>query len=389
MKNTYKTSVVSVLMVLFVSLILFLNSCQGSKNTTQESSNPSTVIFSFVYMGDNQIGDAGWLATHDTNPSSANVPQLRQNIIDTNNLSPKPAFVMMGGDMVLNEAEDIGQTLTGQLNGWDDVFAAIPGSGDINFIPLIGNHESNTYNAALGAEYPLLAFSTIFIEWLSHNGYDIYAGNGPTPVGENSDKLVRDESKLTYSFDYLNNHFIIMNTDTETTQINPATNKSYTGWIPVNWVVNDIETAQANPNISNIILMGHKPISSPKGSSDAIINTSQYPFGTRLLTAIEENPKVRVYLSSHLHSYYYEKLATNNDRWEFISGNAGAPPQSDLNYWKGQPGFGFLLVKIYSDGNIGITSYRRPIPSLPQQPYEDTPVAPVPATPEQEIILYE
>lgn len=383
MKNTYR---IPVLIILFLTLILFLNSCNSSKPGTQEPAGPS-VLFSFVYMGDNQIGDAGWLATQTTNPSSANVPQLRQNIIDTANLNPKPAFVLMGGDMVLNEAEDTGQTLTGQLNGWDEVFAAIPGSGSVNFIPIIGNHESNTHDAALDAEYPVLAFSTIFIQWLTDNGYDTYAGNGPTPAGDNLDKLVRDESKLTYSFNYLNNHFIIMNTDTQTTEINPATNKSYTGWIPVNWVVNDIETAQANPNISNIFLMGHMPITSPKGSSDEIINTSKYPFGARLLTAIEGNSKVRVYLASHLHSYYYQKLATNNNRWEFISGNAGAPPQSDLSYWKGQSGFGFLLVNVYENGNIGITSYKRQIPTLPQQPYADTPVAPKTAQPEEEIIL--
>jgi len=387
MKNIYR---VSILIVLFLTVILFLNSCQGSKTTTQESPNPGNVLFSFVYMGDNQIGEPGWIATHDTNPSSANIPQLRQNIIDSANLSPEPAFVLLAGDIVFNFASDIGQTLTNQLNAWDLVYAAIPGSGDINFIPFIGNHESNTDSISLDAEYPVLAFSTVFIQWLSNNGYDRYAGNGPTIVGENSDKLVRDESKLTYSFDYLNNHFIIMNTDTETTVINPATNKSYAGWIPVNWVVNDIETAQANPNISNIILMGHRPISSPTGTSDEIINTSQYPFGAMLLTAIEENRKVRVYLTSHVHAYYYEKLATNNNRWEFISGNAGAPLQeSGPAYWKGDPCFGFLLVKVYANGNIGITNYRRAVPQLPQQPYEDTPVAPVPATPEQEIILYE
>lgn len=383
MKNTYRLSILTFLLLIF---ILFSNSCGSSNITTIENTN--SVIFSFVYMGDDQIGYNAWIETRAENPSSANIPQLMQNFSDISTLNPKPAFVVMGGDLVMNEAEDDGQILTEQLNGWSDVFASIPSSSDINFIPIIGNHESNTHNIALGDQYPIGAFSSIFIDWVASNGYDKYAGNGPKPEGENLDKLVKDESKLTYSFDYLNKHFIIINTDTETTEINPVTNKSYKGWIPVNWVIQDIQNAQANPNISVILIMSHKPINSPEGPTDAIINTPQYPFGTMLLTAIQENSKARVSLCSHMHSFFYEKLEDTNNCWQFIAGNAGAELNNDSIYWSGEPGFGFLLVKIYSNGNIGITSYKRQPPPPPQKFYEDTPIPPAPAVGGQEIIIY-
>lgn len=386
MKNNYR---ISILIVLFSALILFSNSC-GSSNVTTLETPTNNVIFSFVFMGDNQIGEAGWIATHDTNPSSANIPQLRQNIIDSIALNPKPAFVVMAGDIVMNFAPDAGLILTGQLTAWNQVFASIPGSGDINFLPIIGNHESNTYSIPLNAQYPVSTFATIFTDWVTSSGYDRYAGNGPKPEGENPDKLVNDESKLTFSFNYSNTHFIVINTDTQTTEINPATNKSYTCWIPIHWVVNDIQNAQANPNISTIIVLTHRPINSPTGASDEIINTPQYPFGNMLLTAIQESPKTRALLCSHLHAYMYERLAAGNNQWEFISGNAGTTPlQSSSLCWSGEPWpcFGFLHVKVYSNGSIGITNYRRPVPPPPQQPYEDTPVAPIPAVPDQEIII--
>ena len=61
-----------------------------------------------------------------TNPSSTNIPQFRQTIIDINSTSPESQIIFLTGDIVLNFAKDNGETLKGQLNAWQDVYANLP-----------------------------------------------------------------------------------------------------------------------------------------------------------------------------------------------------------------------------------------------------------------------
>ena len=64
------------LICIFSSVILFLSCGSGS------DSKRDPVVLRFAILGDNQIGYTAWQETKDVNPSSANIPQLRQTIAD-------------------------------------------------------------------------------------------------------------------------------------------------------------------------------------------------------------------------------------------------------------------------------------------------------------------
>jgi hypothetical protein len=110
----------------------------------------------------------------------------------------------------------------------------------------------------VSAEIPNPATGPVWVRWLSANGFDRFAGNGPTPASPNPDQIADDQSKLTYSFTVGDVHFVLLNTDTLTTTGN-------IGWIAYNWIEKDIEKAQQDPRIRTISCWGTSR-SSPRPS---------------------------------------------------------------------------------------------------------------------------
>ena len=86
----------------------------------------------------------------------------------------------------------------------------------------------------------------------------IRGNNGPGIGG--ADNLTTDQSKLTYSFNYGQDHFIVINTD-------PVGKDSKTAY---KWIASDAQTAKAN-NARHIFAFGHKPAySSPMKPGDGL-----------------------------------------------------------------------------------------------------------------------
>ncbi|MBU0731332.1 metallophosphoesterase [Patescibacteria group bacterium] len=343
-------------------------------------------------FGDNRIGYEEWLKTKDANPSSANLPQLDQNLKDISQAEPKADLVVFLGDMVMNQVQDNGETLKIQLDAWQEHYQSLSVAGDMNLLPVPGNHELNFYDTDTGTEAPNPGAIDAWLAWFKQNSYDKYAGNGPTPTGDNPDDLVRDESDLTYSFNIGDVHFLIINTDTLNTKTDAKTGLVMERWIPINWVKDDLEKAQADPAISAIIVMGHRPARSETRTAEyaetAILDTPAHPFDKMLMEAMKENDKVRAYIASHLHTWSASRLEKGKGTWQVVSGNAGAELDGDWHP-QGGPYFGYCLLDIYQDGKVVLRSYGRPLPPDSQKIYEDTPVAPEPATLRQEIILNE
>ncbi|MFA5879669.1 MAG: metallophosphoesterase [Candidatus Margulisiibacteriota bacterium] len=367
MKN--KITFFSVLILLCV--LLFVTGCGNS------SSSGDSIKFRFAITGDVQVKES--LSGY---PSATNVPQLRQTMIDINNANnPKPQFVMIDGDIVMNLVDDNGAALKAELNAWQTVYSGLPITNKVQLLPVLGNHETNFKNSTLDVEAPNPGAITEWLSWFSQNGYNFVSGNGPTVTTPNLDCLVRDESNLTYSFNKENIHFVIINTDTLNTNTAPTTGYVLSGWIPINWIEKDVQAAQLNSSISTIIIVGHKPVEAPSYSSesDTIINTSQYPFATRLSTLMGANSKVKLYLASHSHSWDAIKLNNGNSVWEIVVGNGGADIEPS---WTPLGGvyFGYSMIDIYESGKIIISDYGRDLPPAPQAYYQDTPVAPKPAT---------
>ena len=146
-----KTRLISVKLFPVLLLVLILSSCGGSSTSNQYAIDP--VEKSFVAMGDLQIAGAQSVLV---NPSTTNIPQLRQNVADIAALPHKPDYSFILGDLVKGEVHDQGQTLQAQLDAWMTVFRGLPGSAGINVIPLPGNHEMDYKDETVKDEAPLI-----------------------------------------------------------------------------------------------------------------------------------------------------------------------------------------------------------------------------------------
>ncbi|MHB9099346.1 MAG: metallophosphoesterase family protein, partial [Syntrophales bacterium] len=294
------------------------------------------------------------------------------------------------GDLVINEAEDNGATLAGQLDAWEAAFKVMPGADRSALLPVAGNHELNTYSMARKAQAPNPSMYDAWLAWTLRNGHEPPVANGPGPSGANPDMLVRDESRMSFSFNIRSVHVVVLNTDSLSTQIDSSVGLPVPGWIPINWVEADLLAAQADLLVSAIVVMGHRPIEGMPGAGynpgNSIHNDAAFPLADRLAEVMRENDKARLYIASHMHATDLRRIEGGKGVWQFISGNGGAPFEGD---WKppGGPYFWFAVVNFYPGGEVGVVLYRRPPPSSPQKFYEDTPVPPPPATPDPEIIL--
>lgn len=334
------------------------------------------VKLTFAFIGCNRIGFSAW--NPQTNPSSANVAQLQQNFQDITNLRPIPSHLFFGGDLVLNEAADQGQTLQGQLDGWQQLYATDPSgiAGKTTLVPMPGNHEllqSVEVPGGFGfVEFLNPATTPVWLNWFTSNGYAALAGNGPTNAPPNPDLLADDESPLTYSFDVGDTHFVVLNTDSLTTTGNIS-------WIAINWATDDINRAERNSRVRHIFVLGHKPMVVPLESS-SVDNSIIQPLGSRLRAVLNHSRKARAYICAHAHQWEATQLGGRRAVWQVVAGNGGSqltPP------WQppGGPYFGFTVFKVYRSGRVGLVSYTRPVPPV----YYEPPTQP--AQPRKEIFL--
>ncbi|MGO9469180.1 MAG: metallophosphoesterase [Isosphaeraceae bacterium] len=353
------------------------------------------VKLSFVFMGCNRIQHSDWKTIKHDDPSSANLPQLRQSLKDISQLQPPSSSLFFVGDLVVNLADDDGKTLKKQLEAWTELFNASLLSGKLTLIPLPGNHEMlkkvhEDKDDDDKVEIPNPATDARWLKWLHESGFDTAAkaANGPTGAPPNPDQLGDDQSEMTYSFDIGEIHFIVINTDTLCTAIDKDTGAPHIGWVPIHWIEQDVQRAQANIKISAIFLIGHKPIMDhPLAEEKAILNTKKHPFGDRLQALFQANGKVRAYLCAHEHLWDSSRLDKAPQVWQVIAGNAGSKLNSKWN----PPGgtfFGFSQIIVYASGKVGLINYQRPTPQPPQKYFEDAPVSPAPAQPQPEVILY-
>jgi hypothetical protein len=366
---------------------------QTRANSADRAQDP--LKLSFVFMGCNRIQHSDWKTIKKDDPSSANLPQLGQTFQDIAQLQPQPSFLFFTGDLVVNLEADDGKTLKKQLEAWTELYKASPVAGKLTLIPLPGNHEMlekvhEDKDDDDKVEVPNPATDAPWLKWLRESGLDHFArvANGPTNASPNPDQLVDDQSAMTYSFDVGDIHFVVINTDTLNSVINKDTGAPFIGWVPYHWIEQDVRSAQANPQVSAILLIGHKPIiKHPKAEEDAILNTSKHPLGDNLLALFRANDKVRAYLCAHEHLWDASRLEKAPHVWQVIAGNAGSQLSSK---WKPPGGtfFGFSKINIYASGKIGLVGYQRPTPAPPQKYFEGTPAAPAAAQPQPEIVLF-
>lgn len=319
----------------------------------------------FAFFGCNRLSDADEAAQKAANPSSANVPELKANFRDAQAAGVK--FIFALGDIVNGYGDDKGEKLKTQLEAWPPLVTLNP---DVTVLPVPGNHELNRKHNKKKLANPVT--DAVWNDWMKANGYDRFAGNGPTTNTDPEDKLATDQSRLNYSFNIGTTHFVVLNTDTRTTEpMEGEPGETKVGWIPVAWAKADIAKAEADPAVTDTFIVGHRNLVEPvDASEDAPIDPG---CATRLVDALKATKKVRAYLCAHVHDYEIQKIK-GTTVYQVVVGNGG----SDLNKeWKPAGGtwFGFGLIRVHADGKVGLVKYQRPVPAKTRAPGEVAPVS--------------
>ncbi len=339
---------------------------------------------SFAFFGCNRMDAKDWKPIAKESPSSANVAQLNQNFDDIAGLPTVPKYFFALGDLVNNYAEDQGETLNSQLEGWWDLWRASKLNGKTSLLVVPGNHELNRKKG--DQRLPNLATDKVWNDWMSRHALDKEAGNGPTATGDNPDKLVDDQSRLNFSYTTSEGiHFIVLNTDTRTSEIDEPTKETKIGWVPYRWVQTDLDAAEKDPSVRAVFLMGHRNLVAPDNTKgDApIISECADP----LLASVRSHSKVRAYLCAHVHANEVKNLGGDSKAWQLIAGNGGSPLEKG---WKPTGGtfFGFMVVHVAADGTVTLDNYKRPTPPEPQKYFEVSPAKPDVAKTEGAITLW-
>lgn len=301
------------------------------------------VAYSFVFMGCNRVfkGDKS-----PEDPSTANLPQLERSFTEIAALRPRPSFVVFTGDLVLGLTPDLNE-LRHELESWIDVYRNSDLGRDrkIRLIAMPGNHES-----LLGEKGSQKSNPGAEEVWLSVMQPYIAGNNGPGIGGP--DNLQSDQSELTYSFDFHDAHFVLLNTD-------PF---GAVATVPINWLHQDLESAAADPELKHTFVMGHKQAFTPADSSSEQALDSNPDLRNHFWDELN-NAGVGYYLVAHDHLWDFSRpvspISMLQHTVQIIAGNGGSKidPLWEL---AGKPVYyGFTLVQVLENGEVVMKSYGR------------------------------
>ncbi|CAN5922232.1 hypothetical protein BH11GEM2_BH11GEM2_21770 [soil metagenome] len=324
----------SIALASFAASVLLL-SC--STSTTDATIDPNGVAYSFAVIGCNRLAAPESLGV----VSTANVQQLKRTFADIAAMTVKPNFLFFAGDMVFGYTND-STALDRELKGWIALYQASPLANiGVELVTIPGNHETD--NKAK------VAVPSAERVWLREMGaYVGRGGNGPTAGG--ADALETDQSRLTYSFDFKDAHFVLLNTD--------PVGKDW--HVPTAWVGTDLASAHAR-GAKHIFAIGHKPAYSyPTVPTDGL--AFDIPARDAFWNALVTN-QVEGMFSAHNHEYY--RAQPTGKTWQVIAGNGGTPLDAGLDLSIPSTGnyYGYTVVSVTNSGRVFSKSFGRDIPA--------------------------
>ena len=334
------------------------------------------VQVAFAFFGCNRIDAKDVEEARAANPSTANLPQLRQNVADIAALAPD--YLFFGGDLVMGYADDKGEGLQQQLGAWVDVVKTLPRSPKTRFVVIAGNHEMNRKSGEL--KLPNAANDGVWTKFVKANGLAPSDAKGPDQNSSPRDHLIDDQRALSFSFNRGPVHFVVLNTDTRVSTKDAQTGETKIGMIPVHWLSVDLDAAEKNEKIKAVIVMGHRNVVDPDSAKgDAPIDPE---CAVPMIKALQSHAKVRAYVCAHVHAFDITTIGDSGLR-QVTFGNGGSKLEKGWNPPRGRT-FGFGYFKVYEDGTVGVIPYLRPEPKdyMDARP-EEVP----PAKPETELIV--
>lgn len=309
--------------------------CSDS-STTSPKLDPNGIAYSFAVLGCNRLAAPETLGV----VSTANVAQLNRTFADIAALSPKPNFLFFAGDMVFGYTNDT-LALDRELKGWIALYqaSALSGSG-VELVTVPGNHETDNL-----AKVAVPAAERVWLRDMAQ--YISRGGNGPAAGG--ADALQTDQSKLSYSFDFKDAHFVTLNTD-------PVGNDWH---VPTKWVTTDLASARSR-GMKHIFVIQHKPAYSyPTVATDGL--AFDIPSRDAYWNVLVNN-QVEGVFSAHNHEFW--RAQPTGKTWQVIAGNGGTPIDAGLDLTIPSSGgfFGFSVVSVTNSGRVFVKSYGRDAP---------------------------
>lgn len=282
----------------------------------------SKKAYTFVVAGDDRLD----LKDTVGNPSTTNRYQLTRLFAEIANIKPLPKYLFFNGDLVTGYTGNDTVRLARELREWIKIYKQSPlASMLIKVVAIPGNHEivEKTKKGKLASAANERTFVRVMKEY-------IYGDNGPKATGymPGTDSLLSDESRLTYSFNYNGDHFVIFNTD-------PVGRENSVPW---RWLSKDLETARKG-GVRHVFLFGHKPPFPAHYDSESGLEQSKYNRDS--LWAVLEKYNCDAYFGSHYHLWDTVQVHKGKT-WEIICGNAGAPMGKD---WLPSY-YGYTLVNV-------------------------------------------
>jgi hypothetical protein len=306
-------------------------------DSTGPTVDPTGVAFSFVVLGCNRVAAPESLGV----VSTANVAELNRTFADVAAINPKPNFLFFAGDLVFGYTND-STALDRELKGWISLYQASPAAtSGIELITVPGNHETDNLSK--------IAYPPGERVWLRDMAAYITRGaNGPGVGG--ADALQTDQSRLSYSFDFKDSHFLALDTD--------PVGKDW--HVPNSWVASDLAAARAK-GAKHIFVIGHKPAYPyPTVATDGL--SVDIPARDAFWTSLVNN-QVEAMFSAHNHVYY--RTQPTGKTWMIIAGNGGTPIDATADPTLGSTGtyFGYTLVTVLNNGRVFSKSYGRDVPA--------------------------
>ena len=342
---------------LFGVMAITLLTCAANAARTPvdfDSPDDRKAAMTFGFFGCNRIDQKDWVAAKAENPSSANIPQLKQNLADLAALSPN--LVFFGGDLVMGYADDKGEVLRSQIGAWIDLVKTLPRSPKCQYVAIAGNHEVNRKVGETRLPHPLT--DAVWSELVKSAGYIPKGAAGPTPESDPEDKLVSDQRSLNFSFDRGSVHFIVLNTDTRVSTRDPQTGETKIAMIPSHWLNADLDRAEKNAKINCVIVMGHRNVVEPaEAKGDAPVDPE---CAAPMIKSLTTHAKVRAYVCAHVHAFDITTIEQSSVH-QLTFGNGGSKLEAGWKPARGRT-FGFGYFKVYADGSLGVIPYLRPEP---------------------------
>jgi hypothetical protein len=171
-----------------------------------------------------------------------------------------------------------------------------------------------------------------------------------------ADGLTTDQSKLTYSFDFLGSHFAVINTD-------PVGSDAHA---PTKWLASDFAAA-ASRGIKHFFVFGHKPAFTYYYGNQSALPAS--PSGLDVDTAARDafwNVVAQygaVYFCGHEHIFHVSQHLAPNGKsaWQVLVGSGGSPFEALPTDPTLDPfldrAYAWATVRVTVRGTVEVTAY--------------------------------